>query len=270
MTAVALLATTTLSAQDFYFNPVAGYGIKAPGEITLTGDASSPSVDNLNLGGGLNVGVSGGFLFNDVFGIEARLNYQNNLGYQNVNSITYQDPNSGQPISGEQITTFNASSIRLAPLLFFRMDEDVSPYAKVGPIIQYTMLSVVTESPQPTLVNNTPTVVTLETETRLNNGISMGALGEAGMMFEVDSDIFLNAGVAFSALQVAPNSATIVRYEENNQDQLADLSVSEKETEFVRNIDNNSSNEPDEPSQGLKDWLNFSSFSLRVGVVVIL
>jgi hypothetical protein len=122
MAATALLVTTALSAQDFYFNPVVGYGINAPGETSTTGDTSNTSIDNLNLGGGVNVGVSGGFLFDDVFGIEARLNYQNNFGYQTVTSTTFRDPSSGQQIPTEQITTFNASSIRLAPLLFFRMD----------------------------------------------------------------------------------------------------------------------------------------------------
>lgn len=268
---MALFFATALSAQDFYFNPVVGYGINAPGESFTTGDTSSSSIDNLNLGGGVNVGVSGGFLFDDIFGIEARLNYQNNFGYQTVRSTTIQDPSSGQQIPSEQISTFNASSIRLAPLLFFRMDEDVSPYAKVGPILQYSMLSVVDESPTITVNNNTPTVGTRESETQFNNGISIGALGEAGMMFELDSDIFLNAGIAFSALQVAPNSAEIVRYEVGGQDRLDDLNTSQKETEFVETLDaNNAGGGPDEPSQQLKDWLNYSSFSLRVGVIMIL
>ncbi|MDR9443121.1 MAG: outer membrane beta-barrel protein [Schleiferiaceae bacterium] len=270
MAATALFVTTALSAQDFYFNPVVGYGINAPGEVNTTGDTGSTSIDNLNLGGGVNVGVSGGFLFDDIFGIEARLNYQNNFGYQTVRSTTIQDPSSGQQIPIEQISTFNASSIRLAPLLFFRMDEDVSPYAKVGPILQYSMLSVVDESPTVIVNNNTPAVGTLESETQLNNGISLGALGEAGMMFELDNDIFLNAGIAFSAIQVSPNSSEIVRYEENGQDQLDDLNTSEKETEFVETINNTSSNDPDQPSQQLKNWLNYSSFSLRVGVIMIL
>ena len=43
MAATALFVTTALSAQDFYFNPVVGYGINAPGEVNTTGDTGSKS-----------------------------------------------------------------------------------------------------------------------------------------------------------------------------------------------------------------------------------
>jgi hypothetical protein len=133
------------------------------------------------------------------------------------------------------------------------------------------LLSVVGESPTVTVNNNIPTVGTLESETQYNNGISLGALGEAGMMFELDNDIFLNAGIAFSAIQVTPNSAEIVGYEVDGQDQLDDLNTSQKETEFVETLDaNNAPGDPDEPRQQLQEWINYSSFSLRVGVIMIL
>lgn len=266
---VTLFFATALSAQDFYFNPVAGYGLNAPGEVSVMGDTATASIDNVNLGGGLNVGVSGGVMFEDYFGIEARLNYQNNFGYETVSLNSYPDPNTGQTMVAPATVSYHASSIRLAPLLFFRMDESVAPYAKVGPVVQYSLLAMESEATNTSFGPN-PSVQTTISETTFKNNISIGALGEAGVMFELDGDVFLNAGIAFTSMQVTPSSSEVTRYEVNGQDRLDDLSTNARETEYVESLDLNSSNDPDQPSQALKTWFNYSSFSLRVGVVFML
>lgn len=261
--AILLLAGTHFAtAQNFYLSPSVGFGLNTPGEVAFGGDTSQTTVQNINLGGGINAGVSGIWMFDENFGLEVRLNYQNNLGDEVNSRVTDFDTVNFSPTLSDEVATTNSYSLRLTPLLFFRMERDFSPYAKVGPVVQLSGLSTSFES-------SGTNVMSFESELEYAPVISLGGAAEAGILFELSDGLTCNAGVSLTMVQMGLKSAEVTSYKENGRDRLDDLNTAAKEIEFKETVTNQDlNNSPDEPTVTNKDWVNFSNVTLRVGVML--
>lgn len=131
----------SISAQNFYISPSLGYGFSLRGNGLYVVSGTSIESQGLNMGGGANAGLAGGIQLSKQLALELRLNYQNNLAasYDATFGIFQSTPGPTEEM------TFRAQSLRAASLLHFRLDQDLAPYAKLGPLLQWSSFNVTQE-----------------------------------------------------------------------------------------------------------------------------
>ena len=257
---VALIigATLSLSAQKFYLSPSLGYGFGLRGDAIPTESGNSLESKGIDLGGGGNVGLAGGMFFTEEFALELRLNYQNNLGTSYNILFDFSLPN-----SSAENSTFNAQSIRIASMLHYRASQKLAPYLKLGPLLQWSDLRTTDEGRN---FNNEPTI----SETEFSFALALGIAGEMGLSLQLNEQSALTAGFSFALVEAGLSSDELVRDEVNGQDQLANRTTAERETEYVKSVSfqGQASRTQNEPSLRPRQWLSYSNITFRLGYQV--
>lgn len=246
---------TTGYSQQFYISPEVGYsfGTARQNIDDYYFDRMSESANQLvySLGQGFNFGGGVGYMFNNNIGIELGVNYL--LGstseYAAVSS------------SDIEKISFKGNMLRFTPAIVLMLDgEGLRPYAKLGFVLGTGKV----------FAESTSTFSSVESKSKmeLSGGLAPGFSGSAGVLFPMNDMIQLFGEFNFMSMSFAPTKGEMTELTANGVDVLGLLSTSEKEVEFVDSyfISDVSNQDPDSPSQELKQYLPFSSVGLRAGV----
>lgn len=99
---------------------------------------------------------------------------------------------------------------------------------------------------------------------------AIGFQGAIGFNWMIANSLDIFAEVNFISMAWHPGEYEITKYLYNGDDVLDDVSVQYKKVVFKKKIDLAEDQDPDEPSQELRENLAFSSISLQVGIRFVL
>jgi opacity protein-like surface antigen len=266
---VALFITTAMSAQ-FYAGLKFGYGFgtqKSDFGNTITDN--SKTVEWATLGQGLTPGLKLGYFFGDNFGVELGINYmigaeQTVLDYQQT-----KDLNNGKA-GINALATASSNQLRLMPQLVYRWDNGF--YGRFGLVIPIAGKTTITGEQTVDLAPLQP-AKTENYEIELTGKFNMGFAGAFGYSFELSDNLGLFGEVEYVGLNIRGNTSEYTKYEVDGKDQLANMDVYDKNTNFVDEL-NSSSNNPaynsnvdkTQPKDDLRSTSGYSSVRINIGI----
>lgn len=273
LTTLGIVLFSSFATSQVYLRTGLGYALplatESIGEETLESDVfngntntSSSTTKNVNAsyGAGFTFNIGAGYMFSEYLGIDVDISYLVGRKHETSNVYTYQDNN----ISGkeESISTTRSNGIFIAPSLVITSGGAHAPYGRFG---------IITGSPKIMEDNSyyydLDGTTTSSNEAKYKGGLAMGFQGAAGMNWTIADNIKLYTELNFISMSYSPKKRTLTEYINNGQDNLGQLSVYAKETEYVKTIDNTGRIDTTQPRQELRDSKPFSSASFQVGII---
>lgn len=260
MVFVISLFTNNLLAQGAYVNLNAGYGLIMSSQnleffgfynYTSESDSYTAEQINVSLGKGLNFGGAFGYMFNKNIGAELGISYL--LGDKFKAKETYSGVTNNLTLSSKMLR-INPSFVIAAGF------EKINPYAKLGLVIGYGSILFDNNA------NEDGAIVVREM--KLNGGMALGLSSGIGAIFNQSDKMSFYSELTMVNLAYAPTKGEVTSATFNGVDNLPNMSISEKNVEFVDHYTYNSSNPPvsSQPAKELKQKLPFGSFGLNIGL----
>jgi hypothetical protein len=229
-----------------------------------------------SLGKGLNVGFKIGYQFSENFALDIQTDYLFGAEYKSESSENFSYDFDGDTYS--ELYNFNsnysAKMLRINPAVVFEVSKNkLSPYARLGVVLGMGQINGsygynYTES-YPDFMGGQETYTSSEeVATKLSGGLSIGASAELGLKVAISEKLSFIGGIKMNGMSFAPTRGEITRYTSDGIDITSQLTTSEREAEFVNEIDYSSSSQQDDnkPSKELKSFYAFSSVGLSVGI----
>ena len=252
------LFSTFVFAQDFYFTAGGGYGFSMssqnlPGFYNSESNNDSATLEqvDVSLGKGVNFGGRFGYMFKKYLGAEIGISYLSGSKTQVKDISDY----------GESVYSYSANMLRFIPSIVVTAGLDkINPYAKFGLIIGIgSVANDFTYDEDSDLV---------ERNYIMNGGVAFGCSAAAGVLVELNEYFSFYGEMNMINLSYAPAKGELVHATYNNNDMLPDMSVKEKETEYLSSYTYNFQipGPDDQPKKELKQKLPFGSIGINVGV----
>jgi len=252
---IALFVATSMSAQ-FYAGLGLGYGLGASKRANGT-ETTGTITKNIygSYGQGFNTHLKLGFMFNDNMGIELGVSY-----LFGASQTIYKD--------SFALKEAKSSGLRLAPQLVYKLDNGF--YGRFGMIIPVLGKTVVTDNDDKSLflVGGLPVVGKKESTIETKGSFSIGFIGAIGYGFALNDNMTIFGELEYIGLSIKSGSATVTEYTFEGNDVLSTMKTSQKEYEYVDEIDSSVKSDPDKPTQKLKQKAPFSSFGLNIGITM--
>lgn len=254
-----------VNAQGFFAELDAGYGFSMAGmEIDYNSTTNDNGTDiswtdevvSGSFGKGMNFGLNLGYMLNENFGLGLNTNYLMGGKYE----TTYDYTATGYSSSSK--STFQGKMIRLTPSVIVKGSGDVAPYARLG--IAMGVGSKVMYSSDYSNSDGDTEKYSYE----LNQGMAFGASAEVGADITLSDNLSLLACVRGVNMSWSPNHGEITEYIMDGVDVMPQLTVRDKETNFVKESTGSTGTTPNEsqPSEDLKFYLPFSSLGLNISL----
>lgn len=249
---VALFISNCAFSQKMYANVNVGYGIGMGKSFLLSeGDESSYGLVFSSLGKGLNMGGAFGYMFSEHFGAELGVSYL--MGEKTKAKVD--DP--------DFITTQEVSSkmLRFIPTIIITGGgEKIKPYAKFGIILGTgSILSYQTYREKNINDKSSSTL-------KDYGGIAFGIQGGAGATYKLSDKVSLFGEINTINMSYFAKKGKLIESTANGKDILPDLSISEKEVEYVETMSNTFVPDMNKPKQQISFPKPFGSLGLNVGV----
>jgi len=260
--AVAISMISNVSFAQFYGNVNLGYGL---GKSTMNiGDFSnytylSPTSFKdeqiyLSLGKGFNFGVTAGDMFNKNVGAEIGINYL--LGGKCTAEDKYENG------TGEY--SLKAGMLRIIPAAKVSAGfEKINPYAKFGAVISF---GTVKHEMKQTLGSITTTDIWC-----YKGGVAFGFMGALGVDYSINERIALFAELNTINQSYSPKKGELTEATYNGEDQLPDMTTSQKEIEFVDEVTTayeGGDQSDSEPTKVLKQKFPLGSVGINFGLEI--
>jgi hypothetical protein len=143
--------------------------------------------------------------------------------------------------------------VLISPHLILQpLDSDFSPYCKLGGTFGIGKFFRKSEYNDAKMTQD------------FSGGIPFGANIAMGFDYSLSESVSFYAELNSLIMSWAPEKAEITQYINEGEDELSELSVSQRETVFVETREPADYN-PEEPSVGLKTYYNFNNIGLRAG-----
>lgn len=252
-----------LSAQGTYVNIGLGYGMNSASASRGYNQTTTSSISSTNTevhgsyGKGFNFGATFGYMFSKNVGAELGINYL--IG--RPTKITYTD-NINSP-ADLQTDEFKVNMLRIIPSVVIAVGEGkMQPYAKIG-----LALGVMGKGTN----NNTGKYGTNTSENtwEYNGGTAIGFASALGLKIGGGNMAFFGE-IAMINQSWAPAKKIQTKSTNNGVDQLAYMTINQKETDYVESYTYTNPNvsPPDQnsPQQSSKLYLPMSSFGINVGL----
>lgn len=269
--ASVVFAGYTVKAQGFYTELNVGYGIGMPSTtlgtdtyMDLGGTGSYTKVIQGSLGGGLNITLAPGYMFNKHIGVELGLNY-----FMGAKTLIQSTTSSNSNVYDK--TTAHSNQFRLLPSVVFSTGgEKLFGFAKAGLAIPVAGSTKGSRE----ISNVTPlgTVLT-NVESTTHGNVTVGFRGSVGIGYNINDMIALSLEVSHTSLTIKPKSRTVDSYEVGGQDILNLIATYDKETTYVDELNTSSNNDninPNYSTNTAKDDIgqktNFSQLGIAIGV----
>jgi hypothetical protein len=246
---VAISFATVMNAQ-FYIGVNAGYGVGA-GKSAIGSETSGTKTTNIygSFGKGINLGLNPGFMFTENLGVQFGVNY-----LMGGTQTLYKDAN--------EIMEGKSNGLRLTPQLVVKLENGL--YSRFGMIVPVMGKTVVTDVDNDYYGSGQK----LEAEFESVGSFSTGFIGSVGYGYKMSDNMTLFGEVEYISLLIKSGTRTITKYDVAGVDQLANMTTSQKETEYVDEIDSATVTTTSEPSKALKDKTVFSSFGVNFGIIM--
>lgn len=253
--------SNVLTAQGFYGRLNLGYGF-AKSKMNLEwwqyynyslGTNSSTSEQILlSLGKGFNAGLIFGDMFNENVGAELGLNYL--VGGKCKATDEYP--------GGSTEYEFFARMFRIIPAIVVSAGNDgINPYAKFGVVISTGSLKLNTEG--------TDDGDSFMYKEKYNGGIALGFMGAAGASMPINDMISIFVEINTINQSYAPKKGELTEATYNGDDLLPNLTISQKEYEFVKEITYDGTTPPtSEPQEVLKQAVPMGSVGVNFGIEI--
>jgi hypothetical protein len=264
-------------AQGIYFRAGGGYALPMASDVigttrlqtqTYDGNESTYTDNEENVtasyGAGINFTIGGGFMFNKYIGADLMVHYLKGKEYE-INQI-YRYISDDYNGSDQDVIKTSSQAIFIAPSLIITPGVGSKvPYAKFGVIIgspkikgeryEYYDLDGTYERTR---------------KWEYKKGTALGFQGAVGMNWMLSNNFDVFTEINFISMTYYPAESELTEDISNGTDLLPSLTTSQKKVEYKKTIDNQAQQDPDKPSQALREGTPFSSLSLQIGVRYLL
>lgn len=256
-----LLCAISLKSQNWYSGFGLGYSLGAvPQNITshVTIDQSQSSYETVkgSFGKGLNANGYLGYWLQDKIGLELGLSY---LESGHFNGSYTKDTVFKQSVS------VSARMLRVLPAIrawLHKGEKKNGVYLKLGTAIRI-IGNITSETRYVDIQNNTTTL----SEMKFSKGFSSGFTGGVGFTHQMTTRLSLFGELTFISQSWAPKNGDMTEYSVNGVDQMDVLFPRQKHIHFKDNyVTPNTSLSNYKPNEQLKQYHNFSSIGLSIGI----
>lgn len=258
-----LLLSHTANAQ-FYVNVGVGYGAPALRELVAVEYKSTQTTDTYtgvysSLGQGFQPQIAFGYKLNPNIGVE--LGY----GYLMGSKITADINDASNPNfteTGTQELKAQMQRIIIGTRVAYT-EGDIHPYMRMGIVV-----GIGTKVTGETNTTTTGPLVnsTYHRVEEYTGGVSVGFTGGLGITYHLTErfGIFAEAGVTMQ--NYSPDHSEITTYDVDGQNQLGNMNIRQKQTDYVKEYTNSGNQNDGAPDQNLRFHFPMSSFGIGVGV----
>lgn len=266
-----MICENNVFAQATYWQFNAGYDTKMSTQnilfndeyfINVKGYENSYTVEQIDVsfGKGINGGLAFGYMFSDHFGVELGLSYL--FGGKTKSTSEYHYDNE----SGIEELTIHANMFRILPTLVVGAGNwnGINPYAKLG--LACGMGSIKLEY----YGNEDGDIESIKAD--FNGGLAIGMSGAFGAGVHISDNLALLCEISMVNMSYAPAKGILTEAVYNGQDELHQMTTSEKEFDFVEQYTHSFSNPPpdSQPTEMLKQKYPFGSVGLKIGLSISL
>lgn len=217
---------------------------------------------NVSLGKGLSFEGTFGYMFNENIGTELGVSYLLGSSTEAKRIENYTDY-----ISTQSIINISSNMLRINPSVLLKTKGNVlNPYAKLGIVIGVGKILFGSASTGKYI--DSEVELNQEMNLELDGGFAFGISSAIGADFTSYDNMSFFAEINTINMSYAPTKGEVTKFNENGENQLTSLTVSEKEVEFVDSYTRNYNNDEidSEPSKELKQKFPFSSIGLNIGL----
>jgi hypothetical protein len=262
ITILVITNGTDLLSQNFFINLNPGYSFSAASHsnscFTLYNNVNAKAifdVKDFSLGHGYNIGLAGGYMFNENISVYCGLNYL--LGKENV--ITNEEIQT--PVTNFYTHRIKGSSYQLNPALEMAIRiQKYRFYSRFGAIIAYSSMNIEHDDKDSGWHK-----IRLE---KYAGNFSAGCSGTFGISRDISERVIFFTEVELRCLNYAPKKSKVTKYSKDGVDLLYTLRKYERETEYSKHVEIDLT-EPlnyDQPAKDLRSKYPFSSLSIMIGL----
>lgn len=264
--------TGSVFAQGFYIRAGGTYGL--PVGTSVIGDKTTYTYDysggnattgaskavSASYGAGPNFSVAVGYKFNQNFMFDLTGQYLIGNKYQNSSYTKYLY--SGYSAADSDFFNTHAKGFFLNPSFVFSAGfGKAAPYGRFGLVVG---LPQITENES--YFNNGDGITQYDKSWIYKKGIALGYQAAIGMNWKISEKFDIYTEVNILNLTWYPKQSDLTKYIDNGTDVLANMSVSQKQTNFEKSIDPTAPYDPAKPSAQLREAMPFSAVSAQVGI----
>jgi opacity protein-like surface antigen len=273
---IACLYSVPLFSQGFYVKINAGYGMPSPIHNTddysnysyiYTGEDFEQHITervNFSLGKGVNLGGNAGFMFNSNVGVDL------GLSYLRGGTTETRSSNNSQALSHTYIADLrmatSATMLRVSPSVILVADlVKINPYARFGAVIGN---GKITHDVSSYVFNNWEGDFEeiKEWTYESTGGTAFGLTAGIGALHIISDRISVYGELSMISMNYAPEKQMTVKYLRNGEDELNELSLSQRKTLYLDKVIKPTEVPHDEPWLRLKQTLPFGSFGFNFGI----
>lgn len=273
LTVLSVLLAHGLTFAQAYFRAGGGYALplatQSIGEKQLQQDNFSGNTPvrtntsenvSASYGAGINFNIAGGFMFSEYLGVDLNISYLVGKKYETSDIYTYQDGNTKG--KDEYIMTTHSNALFFTPSFLITSGGTNAPYARIGVVLGSPKLKQ-----EETSYYDLDGTDIQSVDTEYSGGFTRGFQGAVGMNWALGGSLKLYTELNFISMSYYPKEGKVTEYLNDGVSSINQLTVREKQTEFVKKIDNTIPPDNTKPKQELRQGTPFSSLSLQVGIV---
>lgn len=273
-------------AQNFYIGLYGGYAFPFLSENagisfseTEKSYSSSPSstsggykVENVyaNYGSGPNIGLKAGYMWKSGMGVEFGYSKFFTSDFKYSNSSKYYLNDDLQRSRFREDSYHTKFSTLSSGVVYTLPAKKLSPYFKAGVILGFAKITIdqqrnyfyIYSSSGP---DNTESTIVVSGKP------AVGGYASIGLTYQLSSAFSMFAEVNMNAISFTPRKAEYTKYIENGDDLLSQMTIAEKEAEYVDEVSGTYPEPPHdhEPTKILKERYSFSSMGINMGLVYV-
>jgi len=164
--------------------------------------------------------------------------------------------------------TGNLRSVRLSPQIYYRGEDcaGFTPYSRVG--LQLNLSNSMKQTYRETTIDNAITTV-YEEEAKVKGKFNMGFNAAIGAMYNLSDNLGIYGEGFFNNSAFVPKTWELTSYTVDGQDELNNLTTSQKRIEYEKEISGSSALPPDpnSPTKALANPMPAGAWGLRLGLI---
>ncbi len=259
------------NAQKFYVNFNTGYALKMGSrvgggfiEFMNVSYKSNVEYDKLiyySLGKGIQANISLGYMFNKYIGLDMGLSYIYGSKYK-------AEWKSDIPLSDYSETYMYGREININPSLILSTDfkKKINFFAKFGVVGAKPVVFIDSKQDEGDYPDPSIRQITIQ-KFKLNGGLSIGASACAGVKYTASEKLAFTFDISYQVLSYAPKKGKMTEYTIDGKNILPDKTTSDKEFEFVEQINSNDNKDTNKPTKFLKFKYPFGNVGFNLGVM---
>lgn len=276
--ALALAAGQHANAQKLYVNAGVGYGFGMEQDYyqqhhsTFIYEEDSTSsyalltTEKFSFGKGLQVELGLGSFTGKHISFEIT-GFYHKSSPQTIKHSSYSSYYDSYEVDYSEETTITASMMGLKPsMVIWGGDHKIRPYMKAGVLFGFIRMS---EEQKYRIFNTNPyyyPTEDIQAVFEFENRLSIGAAASAGLQVSVAEDVRIFAECSYSAVRYVPLAGEYTEYKYRGDDELGELTTSERYHEYVDEYDTRDNESENAPTQSLKRSYSFSKLSFLAGI----